>query len=202
MASQKVELGAAHGILLPAGQLPGALGHASGVDHDAFGGVDDGLVEVDLVQILGIGVVELGQMGLGLVLDVQHALFHQDDVVSRIGVAAAVEGVVGAVGDKGLAGEGPHAGFAVLGLAVLVYGLAGPVGKDFVLQDLLVLFRDEEGILGAVGDGVELVSEPAPGDVRREGASPGGAVGSADDELVVLDDQGRRLAAAPEGLGA
>ena len=37
---------------------------------------------------------QLSQMVLGFLLDIHHALFHQYHVISRIGVAATVEGVI------------------------------------------------------------------------------------------------------------
>ena len=88
---------AAAGVAFPRGQFRRVLRKAAGVDHHAFRGFDDGFVKVYLVKVFGIGVVERFQMFAGLALDVEHPLVHEDDVIPRVGVAAAVDGVVGAV---------------------------------------------------------------------------------------------------------
>ena len=124
-----------------------------------------------------------------------------DHVVAGAGAATTAHGV-GAVGDEGLTGELPDAGLAVLVLADLVLRLALPEREQDVAAVLLVLLRDVEGVLGTVADGVELVAQPAPGEVGREGAGAGCTAGGAHDKLVVLDDEGRGLTAVTEGLGA
>ena len=78
------------GILLLCRKLCRVLGHAPGVDHHALGGVNDGFVEVNLLDIIGVLIIQLLQMFPGLPLDVQHALFHQDHVVAGVGIATAV----------------------------------------------------------------------------------------------------------------
>ena len=139
-------------------------------------------------------------MLLSFTLNIQHALLHKDDVVTGVGVASAVQGVVGAVRDEGFAGERPYAGFAVLGLAVFVNGFSFPEGEDFFPEDLLVFLGNKERILGTVGDGVEFVPEPAPGNVGREGTGAGGAAGGSHNEFIVLNNERSRLAAVAESL--
>ena len=196
------QFGLAPGVAFPGGQFRRVLGHAAGVGHHAFGGVDDGFVEIDFVQIIGVFIIQMFQMLTGFALDIQHPLFHQDDVVAGVGVSAAVQGVVGAVGHERLAGKFPYSRFAVLGFAVFVNGLAFPVGEDFIAQDLFVFFGNIKGILRAVGDGIQFVTQPAPGNIRREGTHAGAAAGAADDQFIVLNDQRRGFAAAAEGFGA
>ena len=196
------KLGAALGIAALLGLLAGEVGQTTGVDHNALGGVDNGLVEVNLVQVLGVCVVEMLEVLASLVLDVLHALLHQDDVVAGVGVAAAVYLVIGAVGDKGLTGELPAAALAVLILADLVERLALPEREELLAHVFLVLFGDVEGVLSARADGIELIAQPTPGDIGREGASARSTRGVTDDKLVVLDDQRGGLAAIAEALGA
>ena len=137
-----------------------------------------------------------------LVLNVLHALLHQDDVIAGVGVAAAVHLVIGAVGNKGLTGELPATALAVLVLADLVERLALPEREELLAHVLLVLFGDVEGVLSARANGVELVAQPTPGDIGRESAGARSTRGVADDKLVVLDDQRGGLAAIAEALGA
>ena len=196
------ELGAALGVAALLGLLASEVGQTAGVDHNALGGVDNGLVEVDLVQIIGVCVVKVLEVLASLVLNVLHALLHQDDVVAGVGVAAAVHLVIGAVGNKGLTGELPAAALAVLVLADLVERLALPKREEFLTHVLLVLFGNVEGVLGTRANGVELVAQPTPGDIGREGAGARSTRGVADDKLVVLDDQRGGLAAITEALGA
>ena len=101
-----------------------------------------------------------------LLLDVQHSLFHQDDVVSGIGIAAAVKRVVGAVGHKGFAGQLPYPGFPVLVLAVLIHGFAFPEWEKLLSHDFLVFIGDIEWVLWSCSDGVNLILHPSPCDIR------------------------------------
>ena len=195
-----LKLGPADRILFFSGQLSGVFRHAPGVDDDALGCVDDRLVEVDFVEVIRIGVIQSGEVLFCFTLNIQHALLHKDDVVAGIGVASAVQGVVGAVRDEGFAGESPHSGFAVLGLAVFVNGFSFPVGENFFSEDLLVFLGNKEGILGAVGDGIQFIPEPAPGNVGGKSAGAGRSAGSAHDEFVVLNNERSRLAAVTESL--
>ena len=196
------ELGTTLGVAALLSLLASEIGQTTGVDHDALGGVDDGLVEVDLVQVLGVCVVKVLEVLTSLVLNVLHALLHQDDVVAGVGVAAAVHLVIRAVGNKGLTGELPAAALAVLILADLVERLALPEREELLAHVLLVFFGDVEGVLSARANGVELVAQPTPGDIGREGAGARSTRGVADDKLVVLDDQRCGLAAIAEALGA
>ena len=195
------KLGAALGVAALLGLLAGEVGQATGVDHNALGGVDDGLVEVDLVQVLGVCVVEVLEVLASLVLDVLHALLHQNDVIAGVGVTAAVHLMIGAVGNEGLTGELPAAALAVLVLADLVERLALPEREELLAHVLLVLFGDVEGVLGTRANGVEFVAQPTPGDIGRECAGARGTRGVTDDKLVVLDDQRGGLAAIAEALG-
>jgi len=141
-------------------------------------------------------------VGSGFGLDVEHALLHEDDVVARVGVPAAVHRMVGAVGNIGFTGHFPQARFAVLPFAIFVHGLVFPEREDFLTQFLLVFLGNIERILGAGGDGIQLGLHPAPFNVRGEGAGARCAVGRAHDEFVILDDQRSGLAATLEGLAA
>ena len=196
------QFGLALGIVFFFRKLGGVFRHALCIAHDAFGRFDNRLVEVDFVDIFGIGVIQVRQVFLRFMLNVQHAFFHQDDVIAGVGVAAAVEGVVRAVGHVGFARKFPQTGFAVLGLAVFIHGLAFPVGEDFFAQNFFVFFSKIEGVLRAGADGVQLVAQPAPGNIGRKRASARCAVGCAHDEFIILNDQGRGFAAVAESLGA
>ena len=109
--------------------------------------------------------------------------------------------MIGAVGNKGLAGKLPAAALAVLILADLVERLALPKREELLTHVLLVLFGNVEGVLGTRADGIELVAQPTPGDIGREGASARSTRGVTDDKLVILDNQRSGLAAIPEALG-
>ena len=196
------QLGLALGVRFLGGQLGRIFRHAAGVAHDALGGFDHRLVEVNFVNIFGALVVEMLQMGLSFVLDVQHALFHQDNIVAGVGVATAVEGVVRAVRNIRLARKFPQSSFAVLSLAVFVYRLACPVRKNLFLKHFFVIFGKVERILRARADGIHFIPEPAPRNIGRKSASAGCAVGSAHDEFVILNNQRCCFAAIAKSLGA
>lgn len=79
-----------------------------------------------------MGILKGGQMFLGLTPDVKHAFLHQDDIIAGIGIAAAVQGMVRAVRDKGFSGQFPKARLAVLSFTVFVNGPAPPNRGKFL----------------------------------------------------------------------
>ena len=189
-------------IALLRSELCGVIRETLGVDHHTLGGVDDGFIEINFFQIVWIFVVELRQMVARFLLNVEHPFLHQDDVVARIGIAAAIDGVVRAVGNHRFTGERPDACFAVLGLAVFVDRFSFPEWEQLFAHDALVFLGNVERILRTLADGVDLVDHPAPGDVWRKSTDARSAGRVADDELVILDDERRRFAAIAETLGA
>ncbi len=196
-----LKFSAAPRVGLLRGQAGRVFGHAARVNHYAFRCLDHGFVKVNLVQIVGIGVIQHFQMLFGLVQDSKHALFHKDYVITGVGIAAAIEGMIGAVGNKGFAGKLPQAGFPVLGLAVFVHRLALPVGENFLAQNLFVFLAHIERILRPFADCIQFIPEPAPGNIGRKRARARGAVGRANNQLIVLDYQRSGFTTAPEGPG-
>ena len=95
---QQLSLALRVGLL--SGQVRGVLGESFCVCDHPFGGIDDGFIEINLVDIFGVLVIQGLKMRFGFGLNIQHALFHKDHVIARVRVASAVYGVVGTVRDK------------------------------------------------------------------------------------------------------
>ncbi|MNW01533.1 hypothetical protein D3C71_1971810 [compost metagenome] len=74
--------------------------------------------------------------------------------------------MVGEVADKGFAAEGPNARFAVLCFTDLIERTTFPERYDLFTDRLLVSFGDNEWILWTGPHGIQLVTHPAPGDIR------------------------------------
>ena len=135
-------------------QLSCMLRHSSGINHDTFGGIDDGFVKVDLVDVIRVGIIQLFQMILGFLLNVQHAFLHQDYIVTRVGVSTAVGSMIGTVGNERFSGHFPDTGFPVLVFTHFIDRFALPEGEQFFLHDFLVFFGNVEGILRPCSDGI------------------------------------------------
>ena len=135
-------------------------------------------------------------------LNIEHPFLHQDDIVARIGIATAVDGVVGAVRNHRFTRQRPDACFAVLGFAVFVDRFSFPEWEQLFAHDALVFLGNVERILRTLADGVDLVDHPAPGDVWRKSTDTRTTGWVADDELVILDDERCRFTAIAETFGA
>ena len=181
-------------------QLSSILRHTACISHNTFCRVNNGFIEIDLVQIIRVFVVQHCQVFLGFVLDVEHALLHQDHVISGVGVSTAVYCVVRTVGNEGFAGQFPYAGFTILAFAVFVNGFAFPEREQFISHDSLVFIRDVERILRTAADSVDFIHHPSPCDIRRKCSCTRCAVRCSDDQFVVLDHQRSCFTAVTEAL--
>ena len=110
--------------------------------------------------------------------------------------------MVGEVADEGLAAERPYARFAVLGFADFIQRAAFPERHDLFADGFFICFADLKRILRTGAHGIEFVTHPAPGDIRREGARARLAARMTDDQLIVLNQNRRGFAGVAEGFGA
>ena len=97
-----LQLGLSLGVSFHGGHLSRLFGITAAQRHHAIGNHDDGLVEIDLLFLLGNCLVELAQVLLGLFLDARIALGQKNvniigrnlaDAVSPLGVGVQEPGI-------------------------------------------------------------------------------------------------------------
>ena len=136
----------------------------------------------------------------GFILNIDHTLLHEDHIISRVGISAAVYCVVRPVGNKRLSGQFPYTGFTILAFAVFINGFAFPEREQFFSHDFLVFIRDIERILRTASDGIDFVYHPSPCDIRRKCSCTWCAIWCSDDQFIILDHQRRCFTAVTEAF--
>ena len=178
--------------------LFGQVAVAVSQGDDTLGGHQQGLQVIIPLKIAGLGDIQFRPAGLDAGHDAGDAVLEQPAVTGSH-LAEAADGfavdVDGAVIPQGLGLVRD------LGQPLLIGGAAFPVGADLVQETLTVFLVEDEGIVFAVVDGVQLVIEYAPAVVRGQQAASGLAAGRTHDQLAVVDADALFLALLAEGVG-
>ncbi len=110
-------------------QLRRILGQTARINHHALRGINYRFVKIDFFNIIRISIIQLRQMVFGFLLNIQHPFFHQNDIIAGVGISATVQGMIGAIGYKGLSRQFPQSRLAELVFTVFIYRFAFPERK-------------------------------------------------------------------------
>ena len=183
------------------GQPLGLLGVALPQADDRRAAEARGPVELDALQAVPVGRLQVAQPLLGLGLEAGEALGENDvlEIGSMFAHVGAPLGVV--VHHPGVHGH-PGGLFGQPGQVGLLQGTAPPEREDLLAQAALLLLGDPVGVLVPVGKVVQLRLDPFPGQLRIHRPGPAGGARVADDELVVEDGHRQFRAGGQEPQGA
>ena len=188
-----LQLSLSLGVSFHGGHLSRLFGIAAAQRHHAIGNHDDGLVEIDLLFLLGNCLVELAQVLLGLFLDTRIALGQKNvniigrnlaDAVSPLGVGVQEPGINADL--LRCLGSTCKEGF--------LNGLALPVGENVLPNELGLLGRYLIGVLTALREGVNLIVDPQPAELRRQNCALAVLTACADNELALPNVDGQLTA--------
>ena len=175
----------AGGVLLLGGLSSAGGGHPLSPLPDGFQDLDDAGVKDLLVDGGRVVGVQGGQEGLGLLIVLHKAVLdHVGPGGDEVGAVGAE--VVGHVGHPAKLAPVP------LLLAHVVapldgHGLVLPVGQEVLLQFLVVLVGDLEGVVGPVPEVGQVVGQPVGVELNGEVGPPDPLGGPAHQLLVVID---------------